>query len=81
MPFPSQVYVRANSKAALNRDLEAGVSFEALYYGFRHNDVFDLETLPDGCVVKVFDKYVDGTPYAKAYGTIKRKPDGTVRVA
>lgn len=68
-----QVYVQAKSKAELNRRLAQGETFEALHYGIPHNDVYDLERLPVGTVVKIFEKYVGGNPYAKAYGTVANK--------
>lgn len=75
-----QVYVEAGSKKALNTALILGARFEALYYGTPHNDVYNLEDLPDGTVVKLFTRYVGGNPYAKAYGTIKRNRNGFVQV-
>lgn len=81
MATPSQVYIHGDSKAAINRRLKAGDKLEALYYGLPYNDVFDVEALRDGCVVKVFSKYVGGNPYAKAYGTIKRDKNGKVTIA
>lgn len=81
MALPSKVYVFVNSKAELNRRIKAGERFEALYYGLPHNDVFNLEDLRHGCVVAVFNKYVNGTPYAKAWGTVNRKADGSVTVS
>ncbi len=75
-----QVYVKAESKKALNVALVMGERCEALYYGIPHNDVYNLEALPDGTVVKLFTRYVGGNPYAKAYGTIKRNRNGCVQV-
>lgn len=76
------VYVRAESKKALNDALaENQHAFEALKFDvFTGNDVFNLETLPVGTVIKVFDKMIHGIPYAKAYGTLARRKDGKVYV-
>lgn len=75
-----QVYIQAESKKALNMALIQGAKLEALYFGIPHNDVYNLEELPDGTVVKLFTRYVGGNPYAKAYGTIKRNRNGFVQV-
>lgn len=74
------VYVQAKSKAEINRELKINPhKYEALQFSiFEGNDVFALESLPDGTVVKIFEKYVQGQPYAKAYGTIKRDKLGKV---
>jgi hypothetical protein len=65
-----QVYIQAKSKAAINRDLKEGKPVTAMEYGFAvtHHEFKDL---PDGTVVKVFEKVIGGNPYAKAYGQVK----------
>ena len=75
-----QVYVQHESKRALNNEILFGRRFEALEYSIAGNEVYNLEDLPDGTVVKLFTKYVGGNPYAKAYGTIKRNRNGMVQV-
>ena len=74
------VYVQAKSKAEINRELKGNQhKYEALSFSiFEGNEVFDLEALPDGTVVKIFEKYVQNQPYAKAYGTIRRDKKGNV---
>jgi hypothetical protein len=72
------VYLRGKSKAQLNRELAAGKLFECVAYDINGADVFDLEKMPNGTVVKIYEKEVYGSPYAKAYGNVARKADGRV---
>lgn len=67
------VYVRAKSKKALNEALSQNdpvwdvvVAIEYTPWQERHRNLYDL---PDGSVIKIYDKFVGGLPYAKAYGT------------
>lgn len=75
-----QVYVLGKSKADINRRLESGQALYGIEYtpfGETHHCLWDC---PNGTVVKVYEKTVGGSPYAKAYGTVKRR-DGHVRIA
>jgi hypothetical protein len=62
------VYVRAASKKAANelvlKDMCSCTEYD-MYGSTGHN----LRAMPTGTVVKIYDKFVDGSPYAKAYGT------------
>lgn len=65
-----KVYIKAASKKALNdyiaKNGAAAVSgAEYSLYGATQRRLADC---PDGTVVSIFDKYVGGNPYAKAYG-------------
>lgn len=65
------VYVRAKSKADLNRKLAANMPLgagEAIEYTPYTEQRFALRDLPHGTVIKIYDKFVGGRPYAKAYG-------------
>lgn len=74
------VYVRAKSKAAINRELLVNQhAFECIEHSTAGAEVYDLENMPTGTVVKVYSKEICGIPYAKAYGTVKRF-DGKVFV-
>jgi len=71
---PITVYVKANSKAEINRKLAAGHRLVGVQY--RMGDVVTWplgDLLPDESVVKVFNREVDGSPYAKAYGKWDQK--------
>ena len=68
-----QIYVRANSKAEINRRMQAGTVFIGHIY-----TPFDVQAIAstnwmDGDVIKVYSKMIGGTPYAKSYGTVVRK--------
>lgn len=74
------VYVYAKSKRALNDALKVGASPVARVYVL--NDVYfkELRNCRAGTVVKIYEKTVSGTPYAKAYGNVAVKKDGTFYV-
>jgi hypothetical protein len=65
------VYIKGNSKAAINRDLEAGKAITATEYSFGIM-THDFADLPEGTCVKVYSKMIGGNPYAKSYGTVKK---------
>ena len=69
-------YIKAASKKEVNQHLSMGYRYEVLRFTPGDNEVFDFETLPLGTCVKVFSKYVTGSPYAKAYGTVARNKQG-----
>ena len=70
-----KVYVQAKSKKQINEWIQSGTEIEAVEYSMQnHMNGGDYETYhnlvdtPDGTVVAVFDKYVGGNPYSKAWG-------------
>lgn len=67
----ASIYVMATSKKALNEQLKAGPVFGIAYDMFTEKSV-NLADLPLGTAVKIFSKYVGGSPYAKAYGQMAR---------
>ena len=66
-----KLYVKAKSKKELNERIAAGKTV----YGENHSMFGDggfyalNAELAAGTVISIFDKYVSGSPYAKAYGT------------
>jgi hypothetical protein len=62
--------VRAKSKKAINDRLAAGELIFAESYSMFGGQSYTLgqDNPPDGTVIKVYDKVVAGSPYAKAYG-------------
>lgn len=64
-----QVYVKGASKKALNEQIAAGTRIRATEYDMFSTNSHILNDLPTGTVIKVYDKMVGGSPYAKAYGT------------
>ena len=67
-----QVYVQAKSKKAINELLAQGQWIEAKEYIFGITNSMPLHTVPDGTVVKVFETLINGMPYAKAYGQMRK---------
>jgi hypothetical protein len=71
-----KVYVQAKSKKQVNELLAAGEQIGAVEYNaFNPNGYVThhiLNELEDGAAVSIFEKYVGGQPYAKAYGTFDR---------
>lgn len=69
MPIKT-VYVKAKSKKAINEALERGEKVVGTDWGFLSTGM-DLDIskgLNDGDVIKVYQKEISGSPYAKAYG-------------
>ena len=66
-----QVYIKANSKKAVNNDLIAGVTVNAEEISMFGTTSFEFSELPNGTTVKIYDKLVGGQPYAKSYGMVK----------
>ena len=63
-------YVQGKSKKAINERLAAGGEVYVTNYSiFGGGGEFEIHEIPVGSVLKVFEKYVGGNPYAKAYGT------------
>jgi hypothetical protein len=66
-----QLYVKGKSKKEINERLAAGAAVYGENYSmFDGGGTYKLDgSLPDDTVIKVFEKTVGGSPYAKAYGT------------
>ena len=66
-----KIYVQAKSKADINRRLQAGETFTGYNYSmFGGGGSYDLNAdLPEGTIVAVYEKTVNGSPYAKSWGT------------
>ena len=72
-----ELYVKAKSKKALNEALAAGKTvwgFNASMFGgggqYRiGQNLTGDDVAPHGAVIKIFEKMVWGSPYAKSYGT------------
>lgn len=62
------IYVKAASKADLNRRLARGERIMGTVYTIDSVDIVPLNTMPDGSAVKVWSKSYGSTPIAKAYG-------------
>lgn len=65
------LYVQARSKKELNERLSLGQVVRGFNYSmFGGGGVYELNTkLMNGTIIKVYDKLINGQPYAKAYGT------------
>lgn len=66
-----ELYVQAKSKKAINQMLSEGKNVSGYNYSiFDGGGSYLLSSgLPIGTVIKVYEKMVGGSPYAKAYGT------------
>jgi hypothetical protein len=66
-----ELYVKAKCKKNINERIASGEAVYGTNYSmFGGGGVYRLdESVPDGTIVKVYDKMVGGSPYAKAYGT------------
>jgi len=66
-----KLYVQAKSKADINRRLQAGETFTGINYSmFDGGGVYELNSeLQSGTIVAVYEKTINGSPYAKAWGT------------
>ncbi len=69
------MYIQGKSKAAVNRELKNGKTLIAYdFNAFTGDKQFPVSSdggIPDGTIIKVFEKYIYGNPVAKAYGTWK----------
>jgi len=76
----TQFYVEAKSKKAVNEALTKGEVVCGYNYSmFDGDSVVPSTQWKHGDVIKVFSKRINGTPYAKAYGTVSIR-DNVVRV-
>ena len=66
-----KIYIKAKSKAQINRDLLEGKKFTGENYSiFGGGGFYNLDkTLPIGTVIAVYDKMQSGSPVAKSWGT------------
>jgi len=64
------IYVQAKSKKAINEKLANHEVVPGYYYSlFGGGSYYELdEKLPAGTIIKIYEKLVNGNPYAKAYG-------------
>jgi hypothetical protein len=74
------IYVNAKSKADLNRCLQTQQGATGIVYEQFDSQVLALRSMPAGSVVKIYERFVGGSPFARAYGNIAFKSDGTVYV-
>lgn len=64
-----QLYVKAKSKKELNERLRNGEQVHGVHYTPWGETKHELgPNLENGTVIKVYDRVVGGSPYAKAYG-------------
>lgn len=66
-----KVYIKATSKKALNERIANGETVYGTNFSmFGDGGTYRVdETLPEGTIVAIYDKTVNGSPYAKSYGT------------
>ncbi len=67
-----EIYVKAKSKKNINERIAQGETIYGVNYSMFGGGagVYKLDgSLADGTIVKVYEKVVSGSPYAKAYGT------------
>jgi len=68
------LYVQAKSKKEINEKLSKGNKVYGENYSmFGGGGSYCLNELNEKATIKVFSKYVNGSPYAKAYGTFDPK--------
>lgn len=65
-----EIYVKASSKKSINERLaNSDVILGTNYSMFGGGGIYELnDSLPVKTVIKVYEKEINGTPYAKAYG-------------
>jgi hypothetical protein len=66
------IYVQAKSKKAINEALSEGkpvIGFNPSAFGSGGQYFLRKGSVPEGTVIKVYEKLVGGSPYVKAYGT------------
>ena len=67
MSIPT-VYINASSKKALNERIAKGHEIAGDQFTMSGSHLVYLHEMPAGTVVKIYEKFVGGNPYAKAYG-------------
>lgn len=65
------LYVKGKSKKAINELLATGkIVYGVDYSMYGSGGSYPLsQEVPTGTVIKIFEKYIGGAPFAKAYGT------------
>lgn len=66
------LYVQGKSKKAINELLAKGrivIGFNPSPFGGGGEYILKQGSVPEGTVIKVYEKIVGNTPYPKAYGT------------
>jgi hypothetical protein len=63
------VYICAKSKKAINEQLKGHYPVMAERFDINGREVVALKDMPKGTCVKVYEKKINGNPYAKSYGT------------
>lgn len=67
-----KLYVQAKSKKAINEDLKKGILVLGTDYSmFNNQGSMSLSDAPEGTTIAIYEKLVSGSPYTKAWGTIK----------
>ena len=66
-----KIYVQGKSKAELKRRMADGeLLYGRNYSMFGGGGIYALdESLPNGTLIAVFEKYMDGNPISKSFGT------------
>jgi hypothetical protein len=73
-----QIYIQGNKKST-NEKLAAKKPVFGDEFVMFNCTTHDVTAVPNGTVVKFFDKYVGGSPYAKSYGQVVNK-GGIVKI-
>ena len=63
-----QIYVNAKSKRDLNRRIKDGEPITGLKYEIFSMDIIPIHRWDHNSSIKVYEKCIDGNPYAKSYG-------------
>jgi hypothetical protein len=67
---PMKIYIKANSKAEINRGLAEGKDYVGTNHSFfGGGGQYNLRSCEVGAVVAVFSQYSGGQPVAKSWGT------------
>lgn len=61
-------YVNAASKKAINEAIAAGKQVTAVCHSMMNEHTKSITNLNDGDVIKIWEKKIGGSPYAKSYG-------------
>lgn len=66
-----KIYVKGKSKKAINEKLSNGEVVSGYNYSmFDGGGTYVLDkTLETGTIISIYEKIVNGSPYAKSYGT------------
>ncbi len=67
------IYVKAKSKKELNERLANDEQVMGTIHSMGTQEVKLLSHANDGDVIKIYEKFVGGSPYAKAYGNWNSK--------